>query len=82
MTYAASIVMGMLQRNDLVRIVPIKKCPNAERVFVVDDILDNGFLYGVSETCNGYVIPFNWVEDISIIGKRYYTDKGAVIKKR
>lgn len=61
------IVMSLVKPGDMVEITPISKVPNAERRFKVDEVLDDGFLYGLSETCDGYVIPFTWIQDIKIV---------------
>lgn len=62
------IVMSLVKVGDIVEIVPIDKFPNAERRFKVNGIEKDGFLYGLSETCDGYVIPFNWIKEIKIVG--------------
>ena len=62
------IVMALVKPGDIVEITPISKVPNAERRFKVDEILDDGFLYGLSTTCDGYRMPFMWIEDIKIVG--------------
>lgn len=60
-------IIALVKLGDTVEITPISKVPNAERRFKVNDILDNGFLYGLSTTCDGYVMPFSWIEDIKIV---------------
>lgn len=60
-------ILNMVKVGDVVEITPIDKVPNAERRFKVDDITKEGFLYGLSETCDGYVIPFYWIKDIKIV---------------
>lgn len=61
------IVMALVKPGDMVEITPIPKVPNAERRFKVNEVLDNGFLYGLSTTCDGYVMPFAWIQDIKIV---------------
>lgn len=63
------IILNLVKPGDIVEIIPIDKFPNAERKFKVDEITKEGFLYGLSETCDGYVIPFNWIKDISIVSR-------------
>ena len=58
-----------VKKGDTVRIVPIDSVPNAERVFKVDELLNQGFLYGCSITCDGYVIPYSWIKSIRVIKK-------------
>ena len=53
--------------GDTVRIVPIDKVPNAERQFKVNALLDQGFLYGLSTTCDGYVIPYSWIKRLTVV---------------
>lgn len=60
-------IIALVKPGDTVEITPISKVPNAERRFKVNDILDDGFLYGLSTTCDGYVMPFSWIEDIKIV---------------
>lgn len=61
------IIIALVKPGDTVEITPISKVLNAERRFKVNDILDDGFLYGLSTTCDGHVIPFSWIEDIKIV---------------
>lgn len=68
MNYVSEIVLQMVKAGDTVEIVPIDKFPNAERKFKVDEITKEGFLYGLSEYCDGYVIPFNWIKELKIVG--------------
>lgn len=67
MDYASSVVLNTVKPGDMVEIKPISKVPNCERRFRVDDITKEGFLYGLSETCDGYIIPFNWIDKIKIV---------------
>lgn len=67
MNYTSSMVLQMVKPGDTVEIVPNNKFPNADRVFKVDDITEEGFLYGLSEYCDGYVMPFYWIEDLKIV---------------
>lgn len=60
-------IIALVKPGDTVEITPISKVPNAERRFNVNDILNDGFLYGLSTTCDGYVMPFSWIEDIKIV---------------
>lgn len=60
-------ILTLVKVGDTIEITPHPKVPNTEKVFRVDDILEEGFLYGVSETCDGYVIPYSWIKDIKII---------------
>ena len=62
------MIIALVKPGDTVEITPIPKVPNAERRFKVDKILDDGFLYGLSITCDGYVMPFTWIQDIKIVG--------------
>ena len=62
------IIIALVKPGDTVEITPIPKVPNAERRFKVDEILDDGFLHGLSTTCDGYVMPFTWIQDIKIVG--------------
>ena len=62
------IVMALVKPGDTVEITPISNVPNAERRFKVNEVLDDGFLYGLSTNCDGYVMPFGWIEDIKIVG--------------
>lgn len=68
MDYINEIVLQMVKVGDTVEIVPIDKFPNAERRFKVDEITEEGFLYGLSEYCDGYVIPFSWIKELKIVG--------------
>lgn len=67
MSIARDIVLGMVKVGDTIEITPNPKVPNAEKIFKVDEILEEGFLYGSSETCDGYVIPYSWIKDVKII---------------
>lgn len=58
-----------VKRGDIVEITPIDKLPNADRILNVYDITSNGILYGVTEYCDGYVMPLEWIADAKIIGK-------------
>ena len=62
------MIIALVKPGDTVEITPISKVPNAERRFKVNDVLDDGFLYGLSTTCDGYVMPFAWIKDIKIVG--------------
>ena len=68
MKYETQIVLAMVKPGDEVEITPIDRVPNCERHFKVDEVLADGFLYGCSITCDGYVIPFSWIKDIKIVG--------------
>lgn len=67
MSMTKDIVLAMVKVGDTLEITPISTFPNAERKFKVDDILEEGFLYGASETCDGYVIPYYWIQDVKIV---------------
>lgn len=60
-------VLSMVKPGDTIEIEPIDKFPNAERKFKVDGITEEGFLYGLSEYCDGYAIPFYWIKNIKIV---------------
>ena len=62
------MIIALVKPGDTVEITPISKVPNAERRFKVNDVLDDGFLFGLSTTCDGYVMPFSWIKDIKIVG--------------
>ena len=62
------MIIALVKPGDTVEITPISKVPDAERRFKVDEILDDGFLFGLSTTCDGYLMPFEWIEDIKIVG--------------
>ena len=53
--------------GDVVRIVPIDKVPNADREFKVNELLEDGFLYGLSTTCDGYVMPYFWIKSLQVV---------------
>jgi hypothetical protein len=53
--------------GDTVRIVPKSKVPNADREFTVNELRNDGFLYGVSCTCDGYVMPYSWIKSLRVI---------------
>lgn len=61
------IIIALVQPGDTVKITPTRNAPNAERKFKVNAVLDDGFLYGCSTTCDGYVMPFSWIKDIKIV---------------
>ena len=67
MTAANEIILSMVKKGDTIEIEPIDKVPNIDKHFKVDEVLDNGFLYGCSIRCDGYVIPFNWIKNIKIV---------------
>lgn len=67
MDYASQMVLQMVKPGDIVEIQPIDKFPNAERKFKVDAITKNGFIYGVSEYCDGYEMPFYWIKSLKIV---------------
>lgn len=52
--------------GDRLEITPIDKLPNFDREIVVQDILKNGFLYGVTSNSDGYVYPFYAIKDFKI----------------
>lgn len=70
MSMTRDIIISMVKVGDTLEITPIPKVPNAERRFKVDGILEEGFLYGVSETCDGHIIPYYWIQDIKIISHK------------
>lgn len=53
------------------RLTPIPKLPNMDRDVVVNCIRnwsgEPSIVYGMSERCDGYAIPFSWIEDYEII---------------
>ena len=61
------IILSLVKIGDTVEIVPSSKMPNADRKFRVQDITKNGFIYGISENCDGYLMPFYAIEDIKIV---------------
>ena len=63
-----SIILPLVKPGDRVRIVPRASVPNAQREFKVNAILPDGFLFGVTERCDGYILPFMWIKEIAIIG--------------
>ena len=60
-------IIALVKPGDTVEIIPIPKVPNAKRRFKVDEILNDGFLFGLSTTCDGYLMLFEWIEDIRIV---------------
>lgn len=58
---------NLVKPGDTIKITPIDKVPNCEREIKVDYITEEGFLYGLSETCDGWIIPFNWIKDFEIV---------------
>lgn len=61
------MIIALVQPGDTVKITPNRKMPKADRTFKVDAVLESGFLYGCSTTCDGYVMPFTWIKDIKIV---------------
>lgn len=59
--------VDLVKPGDTVRIVPIDKVPNADREFKVDELLNEGFLYGLSTTSDGYVMPYSWIKRLKVI---------------
>jgi hypothetical protein len=57
----------MVKVGDTVEITPIEKLPNLDRKFKVNSITNDSFIYGVSETCDGYEMPFEWFTEIKIV---------------
>ena len=77
MSYVEAIVNGVnalsmtdkikrVKKGDIINITPIDKVPNCERQIKVDEVTSEGFLYGVSTTCDGWIIPFYWIKDFEI----------------
>lgn len=61
---------NMVKAGDTVRIVPVDMFPNATRKFTVYKLTEEGFLYGVSTTCDGYVMPYSWIKSLKVIKRR------------
>lgn len=61
-------VIACVKPGDVVEIVPIDKVPNCERKFKVFGKTNTGFAYGITETCDGYEIPYSWIKSIKIVG--------------
>lgn len=62
------VVMALIKKGDIVEIEPIDKIPGCDIKFKVDEVLPDGLLYGCSETCDGFVVPFKWIKHIRILG--------------
>lgn len=61
------IVIGLVKKGDHLEITPIDKLPDFDKEITVQDVLDNGFLYGVTDRCDGYVYPFWAIKDVKIV---------------
>ncbi len=70
MDYVSQMILPIIKKGDIIEIEPIPKFPNCERKITVDDITDKGFLYGCSTTCDGYMIPFYFINSLKIIGHK------------
>lgn len=68
MSIVDEAVLSSIRPGMRVKITPIPKVPDADTEFVVNEVRDDGFLYGVTETCDGYVMPFAWIDGISVTG--------------
>lgn len=58
-------LLKYLKEGDEIEIIPIDKFPNADRKFKINYFSKDGFVYGLSETCDGYEMPFNWIKGIA-----------------
>lgn len=67
--------------GDTIRIVPIASVPNAEREFKVNALLNDGFLYGLSTTCDGYVIPYSWIKSLRVV-KKGSNERKSIAERR
>ena len=71
MKIAEEIALNAMKPGTRLRLEPIKKLPNMDRDIVLDGITDclgePAILYGVSETCDGYSIPFSWIESYEVL---------------
>lgn len=67
MSIVNNVILNIVKVGDTVEITPKEKFPNAERRFKVDDICKEGFIYGISEYRDGYVMPFYWIDSLRIL---------------
>ena len=67
MTRATETVISLVKRGDTLEITPIDKLPNFDRKIKVDYVTKDGFIYGMSSTCDGYLYPFYAIKDCKIV---------------
>ena len=56
-----------VQIGDKLTITPIKQMPNLDREITVQGITAGGFLYGITETSDGYEMPFWAIDDFKVV---------------
>lgn len=55
-----------LCEGDIVVITPHEKFPNADRELDFYMLTPEGILYGVSERCDGCIMPYSWIKEFTV----------------
>lgn len=59
-------IINCVKRGTILEIEPIDKLPNFEHEIKVDYVTKDGFVYGMSTTCDGYLYPFYAIKSLKI----------------
>lgn len=62
------MTIALVKRGDTIQIKPIDSMPNLDRVIKVQYVEKDGFWYGMTSSCDGYLLPFWAIKSIKIIG--------------
>lgn len=64
------IIIALVKPGDTIKVKARESLPNFSGTYKVDYLVDDGFLYGVSGSCDGYTMPFWAIEEIAIVKAR------------
>lgn len=67
MRYESELILPLVQKGNTIQIKSTKNFPNVPKKIKVDYITNNGFVYNVSSTCDGYTIPFYMIDSFKIL---------------
>lgn len=59
-----------VKSGDIIRITPIDKVPNADRILKVDYLTENGVAYGATTTNDSYFMPYGWIKSFRIVKRK------------
>ena len=65
---ARDMTIALVQRGDTIQIKPIDSLPYLDRIIKVQSVEKDGFWYGMTGSCDGYLLPFWAIKSIKIIG--------------
>lgn len=67
--FTKEFIIALVTKGDCLEIVPINNLPNLPKKIKVDEVRADGFLYGLSASCDGFIYPFWAIKSLKIVKK-------------